>query len=245
MIGFLALAMLVGAVTQRITGMGFALLCAPFIVLLLGPEQGVTLSNLCGVAMGGIAVLTARGRLDWGMVGKLSAGAAFGVVAGTVIALTVDRRILMMVIGCIVVMSMAAIAVLSERRSVRLPAQSVYAAGVLSGLFSATSGVGGPPISAWAVTSRATPPNFALSIQPYFALTAGGAVAAKLALGGPNTFPMLTAAEWLVVAGSVAAGWAIGARLQPRLSRVLVRRLLLIIATIGGISLIVGGVAGG
>ena len=41
-------AVLIGSSMQRITGMGFALVAAPFLVLLLGPIDGVIVVNVCG-----------------------------------------------------------------------------------------------------------------------------------------------------------------------------------------------------
>ena len=44
----LAAAVFVGASTQRISGMGFALVASPFLVIVLGPHAGITLVNLLG-----------------------------------------------------------------------------------------------------------------------------------------------------------------------------------------------------
>jgi uncharacterized membrane protein len=44
------LVVLVGAGTQRLTGLGFALVSAPFLVLLLGPFTGVLLANALSLA---------------------------------------------------------------------------------------------------------------------------------------------------------------------------------------------------
>lgn len=38
----------VGASTQRISGMGFALVSSPFLVMVLGPHEGVMLVNFLG-----------------------------------------------------------------------------------------------------------------------------------------------------------------------------------------------------
>ena len=48
---FAIIAVLVGATAQSITGIGFALVCAPLLVLSLGPIDGVTLVNILGVSL--------------------------------------------------------------------------------------------------------------------------------------------------------------------------------------------------
>ena len=40
------LTVFVGAMSQRLTGMGFALIASPFLVVLMGPIGGVTTANL-------------------------------------------------------------------------------------------------------------------------------------------------------------------------------------------------------
>ncbi|MGO1354328.1 MAG: sulfite exporter TauE/SafE family protein, partial [Brachybacterium tyrofermentans] len=44
-----ALSVFIGAISQRATGMGFALLSAPFLVLVLGPLQGILAVNAASV----------------------------------------------------------------------------------------------------------------------------------------------------------------------------------------------------
>src|SRR5699024_8929674 len=44
----LAAAVFVGASTQRISGMGFALVASPFLVIVLGPFEGIMLVNFLG-----------------------------------------------------------------------------------------------------------------------------------------------------------------------------------------------------
>ena len=48
---FLPLGVVAGALTQRVTGIGFALVCAPLLVLVAGPFEGVVLSNLLGLTV--------------------------------------------------------------------------------------------------------------------------------------------------------------------------------------------------
>jgi uncharacterized membrane protein YfcA len=63
--GLVLAAVVLGAGMQRITGMGFALVATPFLVLLLGPVEGVVLVNLCGaVTAGAIIFRVARDRAD-------------------------------------------------------------------------------------------------------------------------------------------------------------------------------------
>lgn len=46
-----AMAIFAGAMIQRVAGVGLALICSPFLVLALGPVEGVLLVNVLGVAI--------------------------------------------------------------------------------------------------------------------------------------------------------------------------------------------------
>jgi hypothetical protein len=48
---FLPLGVVAGALTQRVTGVGFALVCAPLLVLIAGPFEGVVLANLLSLTV--------------------------------------------------------------------------------------------------------------------------------------------------------------------------------------------------
>ena len=60
----LAAAVALGAGTQRITGLGFALVSAPFLVLLLGPFAGVFVVNVLGVAASVLVLAQVRRDVD-------------------------------------------------------------------------------------------------------------------------------------------------------------------------------------
>lgn len=47
-------AIVVSAMAQRVAGLGFAMLLAPFLVLLFGPHSGILLVNLLGAISSGI-----------------------------------------------------------------------------------------------------------------------------------------------------------------------------------------------
>lgn len=73
-------AVLVGASMQRITGMGFALVAAPFLVPLLGPVDGVILVNLCSVLTAAIILTRVVRDVDWRRAGVLALFALVGIV---------------------------------------------------------------------------------------------------------------------------------------------------------------------
>ena len=60
-----ALAVLAGAVAVRTTGMGFALLSSPFLVMALGPFEGILVTNVCGIVAALLNLTAVHTDLDW------------------------------------------------------------------------------------------------------------------------------------------------------------------------------------
>src|SRR5699024_2303500 len=66
-----ALAVLAGAVSVRTTGMGFALLSSPFLVMALGPVEGILVTNVCGIVAALLNLTVVRADLDWSRAAKV------------------------------------------------------------------------------------------------------------------------------------------------------------------------------
>ena len=54
-----------GAIAQRVSGMGFALVVAPVLVLLIGPFDGVLMVNICGAASALMVVTRVWREISW------------------------------------------------------------------------------------------------------------------------------------------------------------------------------------
>ena len=99
----LAAAVAVGAGTQRITGLGFALVAAPFLVLLLGPFAGVLVVNVLGVAASVLVLVQVRRDVELRRGLLLSAPALVAVVPGAWVARHTAPGVLQVLVGgCVV-----------------------------------------------------------------------------------------------------------------------------------------------
>lgn len=97
--GLLPLGMFAGAVTLRITLIGFALLATPFLVLAVGPWQALGLIHLIGILA--CLVLTWRlwADIDWRRGRELFRWALVAVVPGTWLAYTIPERTVQLTTG--------------------------------------------------------------------------------------------------------------------------------------------------
>ncbi|WP_348789889.1 sulfite exporter TauE/SafE family protein [Leifsonia sp. NPDC080035] len=235
-----AAAMFVGAVAQRLTGMGFALVVSPFLVLLLGPFDGVMLVNLASIVSALIVLVTVWRDVDLSAYGWLACAAVVGVVPGAILAARVDPAMLETIVGTVLLLSLTA-TLLVARLPVTVsgnPARVV--AGFASGLMNAGAGVGGPAVSAYGILSRWPHRTFAATLQPYFATVGLASVTAKLIVA-PGSLPDLGPFGWAIAGAALIAGVATGSVAAKRFRARWARAAVIVIAFAGaGVALVSG-----
>ncbi|MEV6105185.1 sulfite exporter TauE/SafE family protein [Streptomyces sp. NPDC051940] len=229
---------LVGASVQRLAGIGFALVCVPALVLLLGADEGVALCNLGAAAISavGLAQGGAWREIRPQAMLPLLAAAACTVPVGAWVAHALPEPQLLTVIGVLVTVAVTAVI-----RGARIPALSgrggAVAAGAASGFMNSSSGVGGPALSLYAVNAGWTVREFVPNAQLYGVAVNGLSIAAK---GTPG----LTRPGWLLVAAALAGGAVIGAVLADRIPERRARGVVLGLALLGGVTILGKGVWG-
>ncbi|KOV73032.1 membrane protein [Streptomyces sp. NRRL WC-3723] len=217
---------LLGACVQWLTGMGFALVAVPALVLLLGPAEGVVLANCAAgaISVAGLAVGWRSVRLNT-MV-PLCLAAVCTVPAGTWVARWLPEPLLMAAMGALVT-----VAVLLVMRGTRVAAlrggAGAVTAGAVGGFMNSAAGVGGPPVSLYAVNAEWSVAEFVPNAQFYGVLVNAVSVAS-------NGTPALSAPVWGLAAGAMTAGALIGRRLAGRVPEDRARLLVLLLALAGG-----------
>jgi len=231
----LACAVFFGAVTQRLTGIGFALVASPLFVLLLGPLQGVVITNVFGVVTAAsIYVFHIRG-VEYRKVLPLLGAVAIAVIPGALLAKTLPAASLAILAGSLVLFALAVSVVARRLRGID-SWQGLVAGGLLSGFMNVLAGVGGPAVTAYAVASRWEHRRFAVSVQFYFA------VLGMLSLLGRGIPPTLTAVEWILTIVALAAGMLCGVLLTRVVPVRIARAACVCVAALGGATVIVRGV---
>ncbi|MFD9906477.1 TSUP family transporter [Streptomyces sp. NPDC059063] len=227
---------LLGASVQWLTGMGFALVAVPALVLVLGPADGVVLAN-CGagaISLVGLAATWRQVRLAAML--PLTAAAACTVPAGTWLARRLPAPVLLVVMGLLVTA-----AVLLVMRGLRVAAlrgaKGALVAGAVGGFMNSSAGVGGPPVSLYAVNAGWTVREFVPNAQFYGVAVNAFSVAS-------NGVPRLGAPVWLLALAGMAAGGVIGKALAERVPEGRARLLVLLLALAGGVTTLSKGLWG-
>ncbi|MGW1267715.1 TSUP family transporter [Streptomyces sp. NPDC002491] len=229
-------AVMLGASVQWLTGMGFALIAVPALVLVLGTAQGVGLANCVAGAISAVGLTAGWRQVRVGAMIPLIIAAACTVPAGSWVAARLPEPVLLAGIGILVTLAVA-----SVMGGARIPAlagrRGAVAAGAVGGFMNSAAGVGGPPYSLYAVNAGWSVREFVPNAQFYGILVNVFSVAA-------NGVPRLSGPAWSVAVGAMVAGALVGRALAPRIPEVWVRRLIFALALTGGLSVLAKGAQG-
>ncbi|MEW2357172.1 TSUP family transporter [Spirillospora sp. NPDC029432] len=229
-----SLGVLVGAGTQRVTGVGFALVAGPLLVLLLGPMEGVRLVNLLSL-LSSLVVLPAVWRdVDRRTVLSLAVPALAVLPLGGWIAGNVPGAPLMIGEGLLILLALYSLHRFPGPELLQGRAGAA-GAGAVSGLMNVTAGIGGPAITLYAAATRWEHASFVASMQLYTVLVNAGSLAVK---GWPRLPPSMLA----LAAACTLAGVALGHLVEHRVSRERARKAVLAMAAVGAATAIVKGV---
>jgi uncharacterized protein len=230
----LGLVVLVGAGAQRVTGLGFSLVSSPFMVLLLGPFDGVLVINACG-ALTSLIVLTQVWRdVDLGRSGLMIVSALPAVAAGAWMARSLPAPPLAIAVGLLILVALVAV-VASERARVLRGTSGAVVAGLGSGFLNVTVGAGGPAVAVYAVSTAWPQRRFAASAQLIFAALG---IASLVAKGGR---PSMAAAGWALVATGLLVGIVAGNHLEKRVSPERAQIAVIVLAMAGAVLTVIKG----
>ncbi|WP_431710408.1 sulfite exporter TauE/SafE family protein [Glutamicibacter uratoxydans] len=224
----------VGASTQRISGMGFALVSSPFLVMVLGPHQGVMLVNFLGCCSSFMILAQVFKQVEFRKVFLVLVPAMLMTIPGAWVAARVSGPMLSIGIAIMVILALSSSFLLRNLKASQGKGLAI-GAGAVSGFMSVTAGVSSPAIAAYAVASRWPQAKFAISVQLYFFVLAIASLTAK---GG---MPQLHWIQWTGCAVAMICGILLGNWLAPKIPPKLSRAFVVIIAFAGALTLMVNG----
>lgn len=231
-----ALAVGLGALAQSVSGIGFTLVSGPLLVAALGPADGVRLAVVLSLLVN-VVVLTRTAR-------HADLRAALLLLVPAVLATPVLVRLLRSaperaaeaLAGAATVLGATALA--SGLRWHAAGGRSgAVAAGVVSAAMNVMAGVGGPAVALYAVAAGWPASALRSTGQVYFLVLN---VVALAWLGLPAVSAGL--ATGCVMA--LAVGLAVGAVVAPRVPEHAARRVTLLLAGTGGLTVLLGAVLG-
>lgn len=211
------------------------------MVLLVGPQTGVTLVNAVSIVASVLVLVRVWADIDWATFLWLVVPAIGGIALGAEIARHVDAALLEMVVGTTMLLAILA-TVLARRITVQTSgATAKLTTGFLSGLASVTAGTSGPPVSVYASVSRWPQRAFVATVQPYFLTVSLGSVITK-ALVSPAALPVYSWWEWGALVAALIIGVWLGDALTRRIRPEHARSAMLVLAALGSLAVAVHGI---
>ncbi len=218
-----AIAVTAGAVAQAVTGLGFSLVSAPFLVAALGRAEGVRLNLLLSAVLNLVLLAGERRDTRWRVALLLLVPAAVATPVFAWVFDRIDGRVLAMAAGALTVLSAFALAAGFRLRRAA-GGVGAAAAGTVSGAMNVLAGIGGPPIAMYAVNAEWPAANVRPTLQAYFlGLNTVGLVVLGL--------PRMSALPWF----GLVVGWLLGRIAVRRLPEGVARPAILLLAAVGGL----------
>lgn len=236
-------AVLIGAVGQRVIGMGWGLVVTPAIALVAGPLAAVLVVNLYGAIACLVILPTVWRDVDWRRLLWIAIPAVALMVPGLLLAKGLDTDLLRVVVGVIAIAGVViSVAFTSAARTHDGPVLRV-ATGTAIGVLNASVGMGAPAVGVYSLVSGWQDRTFVATMQPFWVLVSGAIVVVRpfVAPDGSPDWPLWA---WLVLAVPVVAGVLLGNRLAHLVNRTVVRAAIIGLSVLGGGALIVTGAMG-
>lgn len=220
-----AVAVLFGAVAQAVTGFGFSLAAAPFLVAAYGAPTGVQLNLLISTFLNLLLLARGRRHLDRRAAARLLVPAIVAtIVVGALIRGSRDDRLTVLA-GALCLLGVVAVARGGTLHRITGVAGTI-AVGALSGAINVVAGIGGPPVVLFGTTAGWSAEVARPTLQAFFL---GINLVGLATLGLPDELPF-----GLVAGGAV--GLVLGQAAIRRLEAGHVR--IAVLATAAGGSLL-------
>lgn len=225
-----AIAVLLGAMTQTSVGLGLGLVSAP-VMTIATPSLMPGALIMLAATLPFFTLVREHRDIDWFGLGWSMPWRIVGTVAGVWIVTAITTDTLERVVGAVVLLG-----VLLTARAVVVPINrgTLAGAGFVSGVTGTATSIGGPP---FALLYQHRPPHQIRSTIAVF-FTAGAALSLiGLAVAGELTVDEVKAAAALVPV--LALGVLVGTRLRSRLPLTVMRPALLMVSGASAVVLIV------
>lgn len=225
-----ALAVFLGGCVQGCTGFGFAIVSAPFMLMIMPPTTAVPL--LCFLSLLNTTSLTVhfRRHVQPRLIAPLATGALLGLPLGTTLLTTLDGPLFRAGVGLIMVLLATAL-LTGWTRPIRNQRVALYSAGFLSGLLGGSTSLSGPPVILF-LSNQNTPRDlFRANIVAYFALF-GMAALALFSLTGLITRTVILSA--VTLAPILFIGTFVGVKAARHISETAFKRFAMTCAAIMG-----------
>lgn len=215
---------------------------APFLVVILGPQDGVMLTNFLALVAPVLMLGFVWKHIQWRRALWIGAVATATIPLGGWAAALSPPGPLYIVVASLVLVGLSLTVVLSRAAAVRDSRTARVLAGIGTGAGAVTAGVGGPAMTVYSVLTRWDVVTFAATLQPIWIVVSFASLATKWGFS-EDGLPGLPWWVWLSCAVMIVAGLLVGTVLQKRIPHEIVRRTVIGMAFAGAVLALITGIS--
>lgn len=232
---------LVGSFMQRISGMGLGLVGGPVLSLLLGPIAGIMVINVLAIINAGLTTISVRKDVDRTQFALISSVLILGAIPGALLILVVSVAWLQVIVGVLLLLALLVV-ILAQNYIPPIAGKApALLAGMVGGFMNTLAGLAGPAITVYAQASRWNQRTYAATLQPIFFVAGCLSITVKILFGSGS---LLGIYPGIFIAGIAAMfiGIHLGTRATKLIAQTQARKLALLLALLGGVSVLIRGV---
>ncbi len=218
LIGFLA------SLAQGLTGFGFALVLVPLLSLIYDPRAAVVVSITLGLATKIPLLYWDYRHVQWRLLAPLVAGALAGIVGGARLVVLTDPNLLRLGIA-LTVLVFATIMLFNVRVQIKTTNLAVGLVGLLSGVLTGSTSMGGPPVVLFGVNQMWAKRSLRANLVAFFSASSLFTMA-NFAAMGVVTEDVLRLD--LVMLPGVVVGLLVGNAIYGRMEQVVLYRAVIL-----------------
>lgn len=233
---------ILGTITQSISGMGFGLVAVPVFVALFGPIEGVLWGNVIGMVTALALVVQKRENIDWPIAIRFTIASAPAILL-TVLAMgQFDTATLNLYVG-LLMLAMVFFAVAAPKLPEASGRPLDYFTGFVGGFLSASVAQSGPAMTAYAQATRWNQIRFAATLQPYYLGMNIINIPLKMYFNVDPVSSSLNIPMFLLGIVGIGIGTTLAKRLIKLISARVARNFAMVIALVGACVVISRGVS--
>lgn len=221
---------MLAAGAQAITGIGFALICAPLLILCVGPRDGVLVVTAFGMILSVLVLAREWRHTNIRHATALLVPACLVAPIAAYIADVAPASTLSIIAGALVLIAIGILASGFRSKHLRGFVGTVIS-GATSGMMGVLAGIGGPAVAIYAMNADWEVRTLRPTLNVYFI---GLSLMALLVRGMPS----VDANFGIGLLVAILIGFALGGKVAHRVHPTTVRQMILVLAAIGGVAAI-------
>lgn len=226
------LVVLCGNIVQGVTGFGGALVSGPLLAIFLDPRLVVVVLLVTGVSNLAFIAYHTRRHVVAKRLLPLVMMAVLGIPIGSYLLMIVSSLAASVLIAMISI-TFSSLLLLGYSRRFNREVTAAYCFGFISGIFTATAGMGGPPIVIFLANQGWPKEVLRATVACLFLITGTLCLTSHL-FTGVTTVKRLLVGGSLIPAGIL--GFYLGNALFPKISSALLIKLALLIILLSGLT---------